>query len=379
MAKRFYLGLNAGGPKISEMLFTHGNSQNVRELNEYLAGKYQGAPILCKNGRSALAIALKAYFDPGDKIIVNGFTCYAVYEAIKAAEMVPVFMDIDPKNLNFSTEILENFWKKMRKERLSTAKIKGIIVQNTLGNPVEIDKIEDFADKHGLVIIEDLAHSAGVKYNLKKEAGTVGAATVLSFGKDKSINTISGGAAILRAPQKHGVLAPTKLPRFSDVLRARFYPLLCGISKGLNHVHLGGALMYFFMTVHWVEKSADNKLSLNRRMPKFEAKLALKQLKQLHHRGEPPLRKFYLVKNRAEVLEKLKESGYFFGSFWYEKPVSPLRYYKKVEFPEKDCPNAVKVAEEIINLPTYYSDTELKKARKIIEPYLVGGKYGFSN
>lgn len=135
MAKRFYLGLNAGGPKISEMLFTHGNSQNVRELNEYLARKYQGAPILCKNGRSALAIALKAYFDPGDKIIVNGFTCYAVYEAIKAAEMVPVFMDIDPKNLNFSTEILENFWKKMRKERVSTTKIKGIIIQNTLGNP----------------------------------------------------------------------------------------------------------------------------------------------------------------------------------------------------------------------------------------------------
>lgn len=372
MAK-YYLGLNAHGPKIREMLFSHGNSQDMRELNEFLARKYQGAPILCKNGRSALAIALKAYFDPGDKILVNGFTCYAVYEAIKAAEMTPVFVDINPKDLNFSTQILNDLWDKMEKSKHSTKQIKGIIIQNTLGNPVDIKGISDFAEEHGLVMIEDLAHSAGVKYDMKTEAGTVGAATVLSFGKDKSINTISGGAVVLRVPQKHGIEAPTKIPHLSDVLRDRFYPLFCGISRGLNYIHLGGILMHFFIAIHWVEKSADNRLSLNRRAPKFEAKLALEQLKKLHHRGEPPLREFCLVKNRSEVLEKLKNSGYFFDAFWYEKPVSPVRYYKQVDFPEKDCPNAVKVAETIINLPTYYSANELKKAREIIKPYLVGG------
>ncbi|MBQ8985154.1 DegT/DnrJ/EryC1/StrS aminotransferase family protein [Candidatus Saccharibacteria bacterium] len=376
MPRRYYLGLNAGGPSIRKMLFTHGNAGDLRELNEFLAEKYQGAPILCKNGRSALALALKAYFDPGDKIIVNGFTCYAVYEAVVAAGMTPVFIDIDPKNLNFSPEILDEFWKKLEKTHHSTKQIRGIIVQNTLGNPVEIKKIQSFANEHGLTIIEDLAHSAGIKYNLKTEAGMVGAATVLSFGKDKSINTISGGVAVLRAPQKHEIKAPTKRPRFSDVARDRFYPLFTAECRALNHIHLGGVLMRFLITIHFVEKSADNRLSLNRRIPKFEAKLALKQLKKFHKRGEATLRDFYLVRDRAEVLKKLRSAGYYFDSFWYEKPVSPVRYYKEVKFPEKDCPNAVKVSNEIINFPKYYTEKDLKKAKEIIKPYLVGEFYG---
>ena len=367
MSRKFYLGLNANGPKISECLFLHGSSSDERELSEYLAGKYSGAPILCKNGRSALALALKAYFDPGDRIIVNGFTCYAVYEAVRAADMVPVFVDINPENLNFDVGILE---KNINKN------IKGIIIQNTLGNPVDIEAIEKFAKKHRLTIIEDLAHSAGIKYPDRREAGTVGAATVLSFGKDKSINTVSGGAVILRAPQKNEVEAPFKSPRLSDYLRSRFYPLFCGISKGLNHIHLGGIMMRALIKIHWVEKSADNHLSLNRRMAKFQTKLALLEFKKFHKRGEGVLRDFYLVKNRKEVLSKLRAAGYFFDGFWYEKPVSPERYYKEVDFPEKNCPNAVKVAKEIINFPRYYSEEDLAEAHKIIKPYLIGGRNG---
>ena len=84
-------------------------------------------------------------------------------------------------------------------------------------------------------------------------------------------------------------------------------------------------------------------------------------------KGEKPLREFYFVKNRNETLQKLKQAGYYFEGFWYERPVSPARYYKKVHFPEKTCPNAVYAAEHIVNLPNYYSKRELEPARKIIQ------------
>ena len=134
--------------------------------------------------------------------------------------------------------------------------------------------------------------------------------------------------------------------------------------------------MRFCLKVHWVEKSADNKLDLKRRISKFEAKLALLQMKKLKKSGEPVLREFYLVRDREEVLKQLEAEGYYFRGFWYEKPVSPERYYKKVHFPEESCPQAVEVAEQIINLPTYYTRAELKPARKIIEEYLArdGGR-----
>ena len=122
--------------------------------------------------------------------------------------------------------------------------------------------------------------------------------------------------------------------------------------------------------IHWVEKSADNRLDLEHGISKFEAKLALEQFRRLKKSGEPPLREFCFVRDRDEVLKKLARAGYYFDGLWYKQPVSPERYYKKVHFPEKECPEAVYVAEHIINLPTYYSRKDLAPARKIIAEYL---------
>ncbi len=348
--------------------------------------KYGGKRIfLTKNGRSALALALKANFNKGDGIIVNGFTCYAVYEAVRAAGMVPIFADIDKGSLNFNAKNLGMVLtvacpsdtlqvaqaKSSRSVEHITAKTipKGIIVQNTFGNAVDMGAVEKLAREYGLTIIEDLAHSVGVKYADGREAGTVGAATVLSFGKDKAIDTISGGAVIFRGPYKNQVEAPSKMPKLSDHLRARFYPLFGAISRGLSYAHLGGAWMRMLIKIRWVEKSADNKLDLERKISKFEAKMALKQLKESKKNGEGLIRDYYLVNNRAELLEKLKKAGYYFEGFWYERPVSPERYYKKVHFPEEFCPTAVEVSEKIINFPKHYSKQNLKKAYEILKDY----------
>lgn len=363
MSRRYYLGLNAGGPGGFKCLFTHGRKKDLNILTWILGERYQGRAILTKNGRSALTLALKSYFDKGDKIIVNGFTCFAVYEAVLKAGMKPVFADINEKDLNFDTKTLKKALEKG---------VKGVIVQNSLGNPVDIKSIENFCKKNKLVIIEDLAHLVGGEYPDGREIGTVGAATAFSFGKDKAINTISGGALVLRAPVKHEIKAPFKIPRFSDYLRARFYGVFCGMCRGLNKIHLGGPLMRCFIKIHWVEKSADSKLDITRRLAKFQARMAIKQFEQ----PKSNKREFCLVKDQKEVLNKLKKSKYFFDSFWYEKPVSPERYYQKVHFPEDQCPVAVKVCGEIINLPTYYDEASLAPAKKIIKPYLVGGKNG---
>ncbi|MBQ6460880.1 DegT/DnrJ/EryC1/StrS aminotransferase family protein [Candidatus Saccharibacteria bacterium] len=384
MGKHYFLGLAAGRKESSKQLFTHGTKEDCVKLSEFLKKKYGGEVMLTKNGRSALALALKAYFDRGDKIIVNGFTCYAVYEAIKAAGLTPIWADISEGDLNYDAKTLRGLEalylghapgrspKSTVPNRVpsSPSDIKGIIIQNSLGNPVDIGAVEKFARKHSLIIIEDLAHSVGVKYADGREAGTVGSATILSFGKDKAIDTISGGALILRKAIKNSIKAPSKRPRVSDTLRSRFYPLFGAICRGLSYIHLGGPLMRLLVKIHFVEKSADNKLDLNCRINKFEAKLALRQLKKLNSRGEKPLREFYLVNNREEVLSKLRKAGYFFDGFWYERPVSPERYYKKVNFPEEACPVATEVAKRIVNLPTYYNKKELAKAREIIKEYL---------
>ena len=414
MKRHYFLGLNARRRHAWRHLVTFATRRDSRHLEEALGAKYGGIAVAAKNGRSALTIALKEYFRPGDGVIVNGFTCYAVYEAVKSAGLKPVFADINRDDLNFDIETLEDAINRGEGAR-------GIIIQNTLGNPVNIEAVEKFAKKHNLVIIEDLAHCAGVKYTDGREVGTVGVATVLSFGKDKAIDAVSGGAVVFRggltasggeatvsgdgvaAPRSEvavpdgGVIAPedkagvgsrdaallkmrcpaSRLPKLSDRARARFYPLIAGAVRALSRIHLGGVLMRICLKFHWVEKSADNSLDLTRAIAPFEAKIALAQLEALSPRGEKPLRGFYLVRDRKKVLAELKTAGYHFDGFWYERPVSPERYYEKVHFDEGACPVATEVAKEIINFPTYYSKTDLAGARKIVEKYLVGGgKHG---
>ncbi|MBQ9018074.1 DegT/DnrJ/EryC1/StrS aminotransferase family protein [Candidatus Saccharibacteria bacterium] len=359
MKKHYYLGLNSRKRHAWRHLVTFGSRRDYLALGEALSAKYGGTAILAKNGRTALALALKAYFQRGDGIIVNGFTCYAVIEAVKAAGCVPVYADINRETLNFDLDTLES-------DDLG-AHTKGIIVQNTLGIPVDMGAVEEFARKHNLIIIEDLAHSAGVRYPDGREAGTVGAATILSFGKDKAIDAISGGAVIYRTPPIYKTTnrQPLGRPKLSDSLRERFYPLFAGAVRGLAHVHLGGFLMRILLGLRFVEKSADNRLDFTRRMPYFEAKIALRQLPTC--RGVD--RDFCLVHDREKCLAELKRAGYHFAGFWYEKPVSPERYYQKVKFPEGKCKVATEVAKQIVNIPTYYSRGELKKAREIIKKY----------
>ncbi len=365
--------------------FAVGRQKDCDELVSYLSNKYDGQAVLCKNGRSALALALMAYFEPGDAVIINGFTCYAVYEAVKAAKLKPVFADISKESLNYTLESLEDVMadssvvsKKNQDADFSGKgsypdavgkKPKGIIIQNTLGNPVDIVEIEKFAKKHDLMMIEDLAHCAGVRYRDGREVGTVGVAVAFSFGKDKSIDTVSGGALVLRDPCKKDIKAPSESPKVSEHLRARFYPLFGAICRGLTYVKLGGALMRLLVKIHFVERSADNRLDMTQRISKFEAKLALRQFKGLKKTGELPIRGFNLVRDRSEVLAKLRKAGYYFDGLWYEKPVSPERYYKKVHFPEAKCPVAVEVAEQIVNTPCYYSKKDLIGANKIISEY----------
>ena len=368
--KHYFLGVAAHFSAKETLAHTLavGRERDRGALQRYLTQRYGGRTILTKNGRTALALAFEAYFKPGDGVILNGFTCYAVYEAVKKAKLVPIWADIDKDSLNFDTDTLERAISAASATNPDT-NIRGMVVQNSLGNPADIVAIEKFAKQHNLIIIEDLAHCVGTKYPDGREVGTVGAASALSFGKDKAIDTISGGAVVLRDPCNAAIKAPSKLPKISDTLRARFYPLFGAISRALSHVCLGGAWMRVLVKIHWVERSADNKLDTTRKIAKFEAKLALRQLKRLQRDNSGPLREFCLVDNRAKLLAELRQNGYYFDGFWYERPVSPERYYRKVHFPETECPVATEVASKIINLPTYYSKKDLQKAREIIRKY----------
>lgn len=344
--------------RVFRHLFACGNRHDSEILREKLAGHYgvQSENIaLYHTGRSALAAAIKAAAgNQSEHVIVPGLTCIAVVRAVKAAGCEPIYVDIRPETLEYDYQKLEN--------ELSRFDHSIILVQNTLGITWDINKIEKLAAKYHARIIEDLAHCAGRFYADGREVGSVGVASALSFGKGKAIDTIEGGAVVFRDDKK--AEQPTGLPKLSDRLRDRWYPLFGLISRWngrLGRYFLGG-----LVKIHFIQRSADAELNLNHRLTHWQARLASEQLDNL---PKTKLRDFRLVKDRERVLTKLRQNGYCFDEIWYDTPVSPRRYAKEADFPSTHCPTAVKLSTEIVNIPTWYPEAKLTQAYEIIKEY----------
>ena len=397
---------NYRGRRIWRHLFAHGSAADSHHFRQTLARRYGAATLadvqLYHTGRSALAAAIQSLVPAGSPVIVPGLTCIAVIRAIKAAGCTPVYVDIDPATLQYDLAALARTLKQLsasgktpKLDKSDKVCYNGIVMaQNTLGRSLAMGKIQPLADAAHFAIVEDLAHCAGRFYPDGREIGTVGAAAVLSFGKGKSIDTIEGGAAILRrtafpvaqphvtsksaTPQSFAanstpaeplqpLAQPTTQPRRSDQLRDRWYPVFGWLARGLYHLGLGRFFLGALHRLHWLARSADAVLDHDQVLPDWQAKLALAQLSTL---PATPLREHYFVQDRPAVLQSLARAGYQLAEIWYDTPVSPARYAAEAAFPTKACPQTAWVAAHIVNLPTWYPETKLSPARALIQQHL---------
>lgn len=375
---------NYSAGQVWRHLFAWGTKRNFEQLRTGLAQRYRVSAkqvLLYHTGRSALTAAIQSVAPAaGCQVIIPGLTCIAVVRAVRAAGCKPVFVDITAQNLEYNYDQLEKTLKTIDKTGDVCYNKSIILVQNTLGITWNVLKIEEIATKYGAEIVEDLAHSAGRLYADGREAGTMGAAVALSFGKGKAIDTISGGAAILRHPASAALAdasqgdsssagapsltQPTRRPKLSDRLRDRWYPVFGAISRAFGKV--GCKMMGVLVKLHFVQRSADAELDLTHRLTYWQAKLAYRQLQQL---PETPLREFQLINDRSKALAELSRHGYNFDEIWYDTPVSPGRYYQEADFPEAECPETVQISQQIINFPTWYRQEQLAEAHAIIDKH----------
>ncbi len=140
-------------------------------------------------GRIALYAILKALgIGPGDEVILPGFTCVVVPNAILYLGAKPVYADIDPDTYNLSAATVEP---------LITRQTKVILVQNTFGLSPDLDPIMALAERDNIFVVEDCAHGLGGFY-LGKRNGTIAHAAFFSTQWSKPISTGLGGVAYIR-------------------------------------------------------------------------------------------------------------------------------------------------------------------------------------
>ena len=152
------LGSNYDTSFVKLALRAKNDPTDSEKLKTYLASRYNGEVHLTYKGRDAIYLALLAsHLPPQSKIIITGFTCIAVYNAVRQAGFTPILLDIEGTSLNFTP-------KKLQEALSSDPLIKAVIIQNTLGIPANLDEFLSLCKKYRCILIEDMAHCVGGTY-----------------------------------------------------------------------------------------------------------------------------------------------------------------------------------------------------------------------
>jgi dTDP-4-amino-4,6-dideoxygalactose transaminase len=176
-----------------ELLFSKKKSYK-KDLNKFhnslasLLNVGEDDVFLMDSARSSFFLALKALgLKKGSEVLLPGFTCIVVVNPVLWAGLKPVYVDISKKNFNCAVgDLLAKV----------TNKTKVILVQHTFGDLVDVDALRDGLKKmkrEDIVIIEDLAHVLSKDFELK------GDLAIATFGYEKVISTIRGGALIVNS------------------------------------------------------------------------------------------------------------------------------------------------------------------------------------
>jgi perosamine synthetase len=151
------------------------------EFNKYIGSKRS---VAVSSWTAAGHLTLEAFgLEAGDEVIVPTMTFPATAEIVCYFKAKPVIVDVEENTLNISLKAIEN---------AITPRTKVIIPVHYGGQPCDLDEIKQLADKHGIKILEDAAHSLPAEYKGKK-IGTISDVTCFSFYATKTLSTGEGG------------------------------------------------------------------------------------------------------------------------------------------------------------------------------------------
>lgn len=167
------------------------NAALEKEWAEYLGVPYATAHF---NGTSALASMFFALnLPPGSEIMVPSYTFFATIVPMRLFGLVPVFVDINPRTLNFD---LEDAQKRL------TPRTKAVLPVHWIGLPADMDRINDWAKEQGLIVLEDAAHAHGARLQGKK-MGTWSRMAIFSYQMTKPLPAIEGGMGVYQEREDH--------------------------------------------------------------------------------------------------------------------------------------------------------------------------------
>lgn len=351
------------------------SSKNISVLEKFFETENI---YLTNHARTGLRLLLNSIgLQEGDKIGVQVYNCNSVFNAIKNAGFIPVFIDIG-KNLAIDIEDL----------KAKVKQINALVITHTFGIPVDVSKIREIVGN--IPIIEDCAHSflSCIDNNI---TGKSGDAAIFSIGNAKFPSFGEGGIVLIN----NNDILINFVPKYQSLLK---YSLLQEIFSFCKHV------LFYLAHRSWIYgsitapflKKIDQKKDFGGKF-KFEEYKILKSSRNilLSRLYETP--KFLLKqrKNAEEILKSIpaqfkvnrdnetKGCNYFMIPILVESPTEMIRIFdefgveigshfsKSIVWASSfgyiigTCPNTEKIVQQLIVVPCHYKlkNSEIAKIR----------------
>jgi len=238
-----------------------------KRFAEWQGSKYA---ISVATGTAALHVGLASMgIGPGDEVIVPSYTFIATSFSVVQAGAIPRFADV---NLNDHCISVESA------EKLVNSRTKAIMPVHLYGNVCDMDKINAFAKRYNLLVIEDNAEAFGGSYKGEK-TGTLADIAGCSFCQNKTFTTGGEGGMITTDNEEYAWVARS--------FRDHGY----NVKLRLSLLELEQKLPYIHNMVGW-----------NYRMTEMQSAIGLMELERMDNWNMPTRRR-----NAYIIMDKIKD------------------------------------------------------------------------
>lgn len=328
-------------------------TQFEESFSKYCGMKYG---VATSNGTTALHLALVALgIGKGDEVIVPDITFAATINAVIYTGATPVIVDIEEDSWCINPDEIE---------KAITPRTKAIIPVHIYGQPCNMERIGEIAQKNSLYIIEDCAEAHGAEWKNKK-VGSFGIISCFSFFGNKVVTTGEGGMCVTNSKELNDKMRILRDHGMSK--EKKYYHEVIGFNYRMTNLQaaIGTA------QVERIESILEWRQKLENQYRQVLSKI---DGVSLQRDDIPDRRKIaWLVsilvdeEKRDKLLTTLKDNDVDVRAFFI--PLSEMDIYKKYA---RDCHISKKISKMGINLPTTYEirEKEITKIASVITSVL---------
>jgi perosamine synthetase len=295
---------------------------------------------------------LAAGVGPGQEVVVPSFTFAATANSVALTGATPVFADIDPATFNLDPGALE---------AAITDRTVGVMPVHLYGQPADMTRLGEVADRHGIDVFEDAAQAHGATWH-GRPVGTFGTFAMFSLYPTKNMTSGEGGMV---ACANDEVARMVRLLRNQGMER-RYENEVVGFNCRMTDVHAAIGRVQLSRLAGWTKQRQENAAFLDANLRGVVVPPVAGGATHVYHQYT------IRVEDDRDGFARALQDEYGIGSGVYY----PIPNHRLPSFAlTLDLPETERAAREVLSLPVHpsLSQEDLERIVEAVDALAAAG------